>query len=242
LDERCGLLEAGRRGCPRLLWGVESVSDLDTLRDMVKQDLDDTGNDVWSTDDIDRAIKRALIDYSQVRPQEAVTTIELPADGREVDISSISGLTRVVKVWYPYDSSAAESPPRWVQWDKWAQTLYISSGDEPAGGKTVRIYYQKQHTIEGLDGASETTVPAEDEEVLIAGAGAYASLQKARGSVGEAGVSTETPEHWLGWGINRMAAFNEALRRVRTRELRRIDKRIPLHREGWTLGGVENGI
>jgi hypothetical protein len=218
------------------------VSDLATLRDMVERDLDDTGNDVWSTDDIDRAIERALVDYSQVRPQQAVTTIELSADGREVDISSISGLTRVVKVWYPYDSSAPESPPRWVQWGQWAQTLYISSGDEPAVGETVRVYYQQEHAIDGLDGASETTVPGEDEEVLVTGAGAYAALQKARGSVGEAGVSTKTPEHWLEWGMNRMAAFNEALHRVRTRELRRIDKRVPLHREGWTREGEESGV
>jgi hypothetical protein len=218
------------------------MSDLATLRDLVERDLDDTDNEVWGTDDIDRALERALAGYSQVNPQQSVTEMELAKDGPEVDISSITGLTRVIKVWYPYDSSAPESPPNWVRWDKWGCTLYISSGDEPAAGETVRIYYHKGHTIQGLDGASETTVPAEDEELLVTGAGAYAALQKARGSVGEAGVSTETPEHWLQWGKSRTAAFNEGLQRVRNRELRRIDKRIPLHREGWTRDGKENGI
>jgi hypothetical protein len=218
------------------------MSELATLRDLVERDLDDTGNEVWGTEDVDRALERALADYSQVNPQQSVTETELPEDGREVDISSISGLTRVIKVWYPYDSSAPESPPNWVRWDKWGCILYISSGDEPVGGETIRIYYHKEHTIQGLGGASETTVPAEDEELLVTGAGAYAALQKARGSVGEAGVSTETPEHWLQWGKSRTAAFNEGLQRVRNRELRRIDKRIPLHREGWTRDGEENGI
>jgi hypothetical protein len=218
------------------------MSDLATLRDMVERDLDDTGNEVWGTDDIDRALERALADYSQANPQQSVTEMELPEDGREVDVSSISGLTRVIKVWYPYDSSVPESPPNWVRWDKWGCVLYISSGDEPAGGETVRIYYHEEHTIQGLDGASETTVPAEDEELLVTGAGAYAALQKARGSVGEAGVSSETPEHWLRWGRSRMAAFNEGLQWVRSRELRRIDKRVPLHREGWTRDGKENGV
>ena len=218
------------------------MSTLTELRDLVEQDLDDTANDIWSTDDIDRSIKRSLAEYSELNPQQSVTDYELSEGGREVDISSISGLTRVVKVWYPYDSCAPESPPNWVRWDRWGDVLYISSGETPEAGETVRVYYHKAQTIDGLDGASSTTVPSLDEEVIVQGAAAYAALQKARGAVGEAGVSTETPEHWLAWGLNRMEAFREALRAVRARELRKVDKRVPLHRDGWTRNGEEAGI
>jgi hypothetical protein len=218
------------------------MSTLSELRDMVEQDLDDAGNSIWSAGDIDRAIKRALAEYSLVKSREAVGTIELSADGREIDLSSLSGLTRVVRVWYPYDASAPGDAPRWVRWEKWGDTLYLAAEQEPASGEVVRVYYHQGQTIEGLDGASETSVPSEDEEVIVLGASGYAALQKARGSVGEAGVSTETPEHWLTWGQSRLEAFTAALSAVRLRELRKIDKRVPLDDEGWQREGKRGGI
>ena len=242
MGEAFSLLRRGV-GLTAQCWrSVGNVSDLAGLRDLVERDLDDSGNEIWSADDIDRAIKRALVGYAQVNPQQAETTLELSADGREVDISSLSDLTRVVKVWYPYDTAAAEALPNWVRWETWGETLYVASEEEPASGELMRIYYHKGHTVEGLEGASSTTVPQEDEEVLVLGATAYAALQKARSSVGTAGVSTETPEHWLTWGLNRMDAFTEALHRVRTRELRKVDKRVPLHGDGWKRGEIEGGI
>ena len=80
-------------------------------------------------------------------------------DVREVDMSSISGLTRVVKVWYPYDSCAPESPPNRVRWDRWGSFLCISSVETPEAGEKLRVYYHQAQTIEGLDDASSTTVP-----------------------------------------------------------------------------------
>jgi len=209
------------------------VSALADLRDLVELDLDDSGNAIWSTDDIDRAIKRALVQYGEVNPQQVVGTIALAADGREISLATLTGLSRVVKVWYPYTSTDPEDPPSWVRWETWAGTLYVASGAEPANGDTVRVYYHKPHTIEDLDAAAATTVAAQDEEVIVLGAGAYAALQQGRSAVGAAGVSTKTPEHWMRWGLNRMDAFYDALRAVRTRELRKIDKRVPMHEDGW---------
>ena len=209
------------------------MSTLAELRDLVELDLDDSGNAIWSTDDVDRAIKRALVQYSEVNPQQIVATIVLAADGREISLATLTGLTRVVKVWYPYTSTAPEDPPSWVRWETWAGTLYVASGAEPANGDTVRVYYHKPQTIEGLDAAAATTVAAQDEEVVVLGAGAYPALQEGRSAVGAAGVSTHTPEHWMKWGLNRMDAFYDALRAVRTRELRKVDKRVPMHEAGW---------
>jgi len=209
------------------------MSDLAALRDLVELDVDDSSNAVWSTGDVDRAIARALYEYSQVNPQRTTGTITLSADGREINISSLTGLTRIVRVWHPYTAADPEDPPEWRRWDLWGTTLRVIDGDEPASGEVVRVFYFKEHTINGLGGASSTTVPAEDERVVVLGAGAYAALQKARSAIGEAGVSTETPEHWLKWALSRMEAFNQALASVRARELRRVDRRVPLDRDGW---------
>lgn len=44
---------------------------LATMRDNVEADLDDAGNAIWSTDEIDRAITRVLVEYSKVSPLRA---------------------------------------------------------------------------------------------------------------------------------------------------------------------------
>jgi hypothetical protein len=218
------------------------MSSLSDLRDLVEGDLDDSSNDVWTTGEIDRAIERALREYSLVRPQQAVGTISLSVDGREIGISTLTGLIRVVRVWHPYTSSDPEDPPEWRMWELWGTTLYILDGDEPADGEVVRVYYHKQHTIDGLNGESTTTIPAEDEGVVVFGAAAYAALQKARGAVGEAGVSTETPEHWLNWAAGRLKEFRAQLRDIKRREVQKIDKRVPIQDAGWQRDELRDGI
>ena len=49
------------------------MSDLAALRERVQRDLDDAGNAVWATDDIDSAIKRALEDYSVAARSSTMT-------------------------------------------------------------------------------------------------------------------------------------------------------------------------
>jgi hypothetical protein len=204
--------------------------------------LDDAGNATWSTAEIDRAIKRALVDYSYVRPQELVDTIELAADGREIDVSGLEGLTAVVRVWYPYTAANPEDPPAWRRFELWASTLYILDGPEPDTDEVVRVYYHAPQTIEDLDAADATTVPPDEEEVIVVGAAAYAALPKARSAVMEAGISTDTPKHWLDWGNARMGEFRITLREIQKRAARRLDKRVPMHRAGWTRKDTREDI
>ena len=53
---------------------------LTTLRDRVEQILADSGNAIWSTDDIDEAIRQAVHEYSKTRPLRSVGTVVLSSD------------------------------------------------------------------------------------------------------------------------------------------------------------------
>ena len=218
------------------------MSTLAELRDLVEADLDDAGNAVWTTDEIDRGIQKALREYSQVRPQQVIGTITVAAASREVSITTLTGLTRIVRVWHPYTAASPEDPPEWRRWELWLTTLYILDGDTPAISDVVRVYYNKPQEIEDLESAVATTVPAEDEETVIVGAGAYAATEKARGSVGEAGVSTDTPQHWLKWAEAQTAAFKHQLESIRRRESLKIDKRVPIQDQGWQRDDLRDGI
>lgn len=208
---------------------------LAAMRDNVEMDLDDAGNAIWSTDEIDRAITRALVEYSKVNPLRAVTTIDVPSETWEFDLS---GLLRVAMVWWPYTAAEPEYPPNWVKFRVWADTLYLQTEDEPQLGDVIRLYYLKQQTIEGLEGATATTVPADDEEMIILGATAYAALEKARMAIGTVSVSQETPDHWREWGKERLLEFKAGLDFVGEREATAEDARVG----PWEVDGVEGGI
>jgi len=211
---------------------------LPTMRDNVEADLDDAGNAIWSTEEIDRAITRALVEYSKVDPLRAVTTIDVISEAREFDLSGVSGLLRVAMVWWPYTAAEPEYPPRWVKFRVWTDTLYLQTEDEPRSGDVIRLYYLKKQTIDGLEGATATTVPPDDEEVIILGATGYAALEKARTAIGTVGVSQETPEHWREWGNERLLEFKAGLDFVRDREATAEDARVG----PWEVEGVEGGI
>lgn len=149
------------------------------LRDRVEATLQDAGNLKWATADIDEGIRKALEQYSQVDPARAITSLTLSSSGREIDLSSITGLVRVESVWWDYDSSSPGHPPNWRQFEVWpGKLLYIDDPDEPQAGEIVRVWYTKMHTINGLDSATATTVPAEDIPHIIAGAAHFCAQMR----------------------------------------------------------------
>jgi hypothetical protein len=209
------------------------MSDLAALRILVAADLDDAAYATWTTAEVDRAIQRALADYSHVRAQEITGTLTVATATREQSLATFTGLIRVVRVWHPYTAANPEDPPEWRRFEHWGSTLHILDGDEPAVAEVIRVYYTKPQTIKDLASATATTVPTEDEELIVLGAAGYAALEKARSAVVQAGISTDTPKHWETWGKDRIAQFNTALNAIRAGQTLKLDKRVPMHRDGW---------
>ena len=61
-----------------------SALTLATMRDRVELVLQDSSNATWATGDIDEAIDQALEQYSRHRPDHAISSLTLAADGRVV--------------------------------------------------------------------------------------------------------------------------------------------------------------
>ena len=158
---------------------TESSNNLATIRDRVEARLQDATNARWSTDDLDEAIRTALEQYSKYKPTHALGTIALSSDGREIDISSLTGCLQVEDVWWDYDSSDPSYPPNYRQFEVWpGDLLYIDDREEPESGDTVRVWYTKMHTIEDLDSATATTLPADDEGTIVTGACHFAAQMR----------------------------------------------------------------
>ena len=193
---------------------LPSSETLTTLTDRVETRLQDSGNARWAATDVNEAIEMALEQWSRHDPHSAVGTVTLSADGREIDVSSLTGIMRIEQVWWPYDSTTPGYPPKWVQFELWpGSILYIDDETEPSSGDKVRIWYTKMHTINLLNSATATTIPAEDIAYLINGAAAFAAEMRAVELAEELNVDRDVTARLLRWADENHKNFRYGMRR-----------------------------
>lgn len=156
-----------------------SAETLTTLRPRVALQLQDVSNVRWATGDLDEAILQTIQQYTRQNPAVAIGSLTLAAAGREISLSTLTGLIRVLRVWWDYDSSAPDHPPHWRQFEVWpGAILYIDDPSQPQATDVVRLWYTKSHTLNGLASASATTIPSEDIQYIIIGACQFALQQR----------------------------------------------------------------
>ncbi len=215
------------------------MSTLDELIDLVELELRDTANSNWSTDELTQHIRRALRAYSQVDPIRASAEITLTEASRQMDLSSLAGLLQVTDIWYPYEEDSY--PPERPHWITLSDTvIYLAVTGQPEIGQVARVFYHMGHTIEGLDGATATTLDATAEELVTTGAAAYAALQYAQSSINTVTVNGWTPRQLQEWATVRLQQYKEGVDAIRRRRALQADPRVP-----WaaaTLGEGKGGV
>lgn len=202
------------------------MSTLAQIRDRVELVLADTGNLIYSTAELDEAIKAAVHEYTAVYPMLKEDDITLAADGREVSLSTLTGLVSVVEVWWPYD--AADWPPNRVK--IWKQVdlagvpyLYFSDiyGSEPQSGEKVRVWYTVLHTLNGLDSATVSTVRADHENWIVTGAAGKAAMTRVVELEETTDVDVYVVESLRAWARTKLREFFVALEGIRGESARR---------------------
>ncbi|MFC1914367.1 hypothetical protein ACFLXF_03750 [Chloroflexota bacterium] len=186
------------------------------MRTIVRRDLhdEDSENYRWTNDEMDRHIGHAVKDFSEHLPYEQKATKATSSGSRELDISSVTGRVMVEVVEYPVD----EFPRRYQPFSLWGDTLTFL-GSEILDGSNAYIYYGKLHTLDG-DGS---TIPAQHEDLIAAGACGYASVEWAVYAVNRVNVGGGlTPEKFLAWGKEKLNYFRQELRRLGRRNRIRI--------------------
>lgn len=190
----------------------------------------------FDQNDLDEAVRWALGRYNEINPETVITTIDLSADSREVDISSITDYLDILQVWWDYDSADPEYPPKWRNFQLWpGDVLFIDAPSEPQSGDTVRLWYTRLRAINGLDGASTTTLPDEDETLILAGAAAMAAQERVQ----------EQTQRWVPrklreWADARMSEFNRGLRALGRRLAAKHSGPAPIAPlDRWDSGDAE---
>jgi hypothetical protein len=191
---------------------IQISSGSPNLRGLVQSKLQDVATK-WSTTDIDDAVRSALALYSERNPVHALGTIALSADGREISLASLTGIIRVERVWWDYDSTTPGYPPNYRQFEVWpGSILYVDDRTEPSNGDTVRVWYTKLHTVNGLDSASATTIYAEDVEYIAMGAAHFAARARAMELLETANVDAKVVDRLEDWAEEEGRAFRYWIR------------------------------
>ena len=191
---------------------------LATIRTRVREDLQDTddANYRWTNDEVDGAIERVVREFSRAYPiqqQDEITTTE---DDKELDISGLTNLLKIVSVEYPMD----QDPPYYQRLDFWNDKLYMQ--DEGDGTNKARVRWYKSHTLD----AESSTIPTEHEELIVMGATGHLAMSASAYTIDKASIGGRyaSPD-FLKWGRERLSTYNKMLKavarsnRVITREL-----------------------
>ncbi|HYM16487.1 MAG TPA: hypothetical protein VEZ14_13100 [Dehalococcoidia bacterium] len=146
------------------------MTTLATIRARVRQDLhdEDAAAYRWTDAVLDRHIGRAVTEYSIHAPREQKTTLTTTAGSRDVSVATLAELIDIEAVEWP----VGEFPPRRVGWSQWQTTITMDVVGEPQAVENVNVYWTRTHTLD----ATTSTLPVHHEDIVAAGAAAYAAL------------------------------------------------------------------
>lgn len=144
--------------------------------------IQDSGGQFFEDAELDAALAQALLDYGEANPHGGSAVIGLTGEG----ILPLAGLpagAHVVRVYYPWNADLPllkQENNQVLIWeevkDGTALGLETSGADLPQTGSSARVHYLTPHTVAGLNGATETSVPEIHAGVIVRGAAAYAML------------------------------------------------------------------
>ena len=181
--------------------------DLATMRELVYTDLKDSGKDVWTDDEVDRAISKALSELDKYRPQEVQTSIATTDGERDIDISSLTSRMAVEKVEFPID----EHPRIFTRFTVYGDTLTLEEEKVEGDGENCRIFWTKPNVLDG----STSTIPADLESLVALGASAYAVIAQGRYHSDRANTGGQNVDRdYAYWSRDRLKAFQEGLKKA----------------------------
>lgn len=206
-----------------------------TLADLivlVAADLQDPDYAVWSAEDHENNIRRALAYYSTLNPCREVALLDIAPGQREINIASLGALD-ILDVWFPYDPNAPAYPPPRIPFHlPESGALFIEGEDLPtaAPGEKMRVLYVKPHTLSGLDGATETTLDGIGIEIIALLATASAAMQRCQAAIGKVNITGWTPDQLLAWANARQSLADRACEALRQRLTIAQDARVSWER------------
>ena len=198
---------------------------LTEMRNRLRIDLhdEDSANYLWTDDQLNRHLGRAVRELSAVQPQPDVATVKTGSDGRSVTLTSLSDLVRVEAVEFPLN----EIPPSYMDYSLRGAALTLLTYQPSKPNQSVKVHYGRLHTLD----ATTSTIPPHLEELVITGAAGYAAMDWSVHAVNSINLGgPNTWRHFLVWGQEKLSDFRQGLAALSRRAGLRVRRLYrPLH-------------
>lgn len=185
------------------------------MRALVRRDLkdEDSSEYRWTDDEIDRAIDRAVTEYSEYCPLQVRSTVTTVDDDQNINISTLTNRIDVIKVEHPID----EQPYTSRRFSVWADILTFQDGYY-GDGANCYVYWLQKHTL-----STTSTIPAAHEAVVALGAAAFAISAQAQYTVEQATVlGPKVNKDYNFWAKEKFKQFYDKLEKIKTYNTKRL--------------------
>jgi hypothetical protein len=189
----------------------------DTLTQLiakVQAQLQDDGT-LFTTAAVTAATRQALNDLNRAAPLHAAELITAVASQKEYELSDYdSAATGIIDVLLDGDNDYSVSLPHYayVEDARW----FFRLREAQAAGETLIVHYTKPHTVSGLDGSLDSTLPDDLNTALINGACYYAALSRAAKGVEANNIEQSVAANWMKLAALWLDIFKASLSRART--------------------------
>ena len=175
---------------------------LTELRARVRQDLKDTdvANYRWTDDEVDGAIQRAVREFSLVAPQIQETDIATVSGSRDLDISSLTGMVRLLRLEFPVGTKQL--------FERWGTKLVML---DKGNGDDARLRWAKLHIV-----GATSTIPEHLEHIIVLGATGYLATSESVYTADRATIGGRwSSPQLLSWGTARLERYQRLLNDLR---------------------------
>jgi hypothetical protein len=185
----------------------------DTLTQLISKaqaQLLDNGT-LFTTPTLTAAARQALLQLNKAIPQNAAVLITAIANQNEYEVtdSDPAALT-VTDVLLDGDNDYSTGLP----YDAYSEDsrLFIRLRDYLSAGETIIVHYTKPHTLYGLDGSLDSTLPDDLNVIFVTGICAYACLIRSAGTVETNNVQTGVADQWTKSAANWQTIYTRELK------------------------------
>lgn len=178
------------------------------LRQRLRKDLqdEDTSNERWSDDVLNRHLDAALDEVSLLAPLQSLSALTTEFASRQVDVSGLKPRLRIVAIEHP----TGQYPPAYQPYTSWGDTITLDIITEPTGAEDVNVFWEGPHSI-----TPDATFDPIMDEVILAGAAAYAALEWASKVSNQLNTGgDETWGRYMDFAAERQKTFHEKLAKL----------------------------
>ncbi len=168
-------------------------------------------SDTFSTATCTAAIRQALKQLNLTVPQHAAETQDAVSEQYEYELEDGSALTVIDVLLQGTDTYADFNTPLPYDWYFEDDRPFIRLQTPQVDGSTLIIRYTKPYTINGLDSATASTMPALYDVVLLDGAAWIACLVRAAGRVETINMNADVTANFERMAQHFMTAFEAGM-------------------------------